>query len=174
MEKDAQSRGILFDLKKLLQADRAWLEKVGEVFEESREVARETGLELHLPELVPRAERLCRFIQEGGAFVSWDGRVHPCHFLWHRCSCVTGGWAQTVRPKVFGSLAEKGILEIWNAPAFRAFRQGAQGYDHCDCINCSQAPGDYVQTEAFEQDCHINKEPCGSCLWCTGLFQCLR
>ncbi len=173
MEKDAQSQGILFDLKKLLQTDRAWLEKVGEVFEESREVARETGLELHLPELVPRAERLCRFIQEGGAFVSWDGRVHPCHFLWHRCSCVTGGWAQTVRPKVFGSLAEKGILEIWNAPAFRAFRQGALGYDHCDCINCSQTPGDYVQTEAFEQDRHLKAEPCGAFLWNTGLFQCL-
>jgi hypothetical protein len=30
-----------------------------------------------------------------------------------------------------------------------------------------------VQTEHFEQDCHIKNEPCGSCLWCTGLFQCL-
>ncbi|MEJ2699119.1 MAG: radical SAM/SPASM family putative metalloenzyme maturase [Desulfuromonadales bacterium] len=173
MKKDAQNRGILFDLNKLLQTDRSWLATVTEVFEESREIAEQTGLELHLPEIVPRAERLCRFIQDGGAFISWDGRVHPCHFLWHRYSSFSGGWAQTVRPKVLGSLAEKGILEIWNDPVFRAFRQGALGYDHSDCNNCSLAPCDYIQTDSFEHDCHLKAEPCGACLWSTGLFQCL-
>jgi hypothetical protein len=30
-----------------------------------------------------------------------------------------------------------------------------------------------VQTGRFEQDCHLQEQQCGSCLWCTGLFQCL-
>jgi putative metalloenzyme radical SAM/SPASM domain maturase len=173
MKKDAQNRGILFDLKKLLQLDYAWLEKVAEVFEEAREIAGETGLDLHLPDIVPRAERRCRFIEEGGAFVSWNGLVHPCYFLWHHYRCYASGWEQPVRPRVFGNLAEEGILEIWNDPAFRSFREGALGYDHPHCSSCTLAPCDYVQTEAFEQDCHVRAEPCGSCLWSMGLFQCL-
>ena len=54
------------------------------------------------------------------------------------------------------------------------FRRNVIGYDYPYCINCRLAPCDYVQTEAFEQDCHVKGEPCGSCLWCMGLYQCLR
>jgi hypothetical protein len=25
----------------------------------------------------------------------------------------------------------------------------------------------------FDQDCYLNGEPCGACLWRTGMFQCL-
>ena len=32
----------------------------------------------------------------------------------------------------------------------------------------------YGQTEAFEQDCHIRNVQCGSCMWCMGVFQCMR
>ena len=72
-----------------------------------------------------------------------------------------------------GNLSRRGIGEIWNDPAFRDFRAGVIDYDHSPCTDCSVAPCDYVQTDHFEQDCHIKNQPCGSCLWCTGLFQCL-
>ena len=174
MKADAASRGIFLDLKKLFAVDFGWLEQVREVFEEAQGVAEELGIELRLPEVVLRGDRRCEFVEEGGAFVSWEGGVHPCYFLWHRYNCFASGWSQPVQPKVFGNLAEQGILEIWNSPDFRTFRQNVVRYDYPFCISCGLAPCDYVQTEAFEQDCHINEEPCGSCLWCMGLFQCLR
>ncbi len=174
MKADAGGRGIFLDLKKLFNLDFAWLEQVGEVFTEARQVAEECGIDLRLPEVVLKGDRRCEFVEDGGAFVSWQGGVHPCYFLWHSYNCFASGWNQMVQPKVFGNLADKGILEIWNSGEFRSFRQNVVAYDYPFCASCSLAPCDYVQTESFEQDCHVNEEPCGSCLWCMGLFQCLR
>jgi putative metalloenzyme radical SAM/SPASM domain maturase len=174
MKTEATGRGIYLDLKKLFALDVSWLGEVQEVFAEAREIAAEHGMDLRLPEVVLKGDRRCEFIEEGGAFVSWEGGVHPCYFLWHRYNCFASGWTQMVQPRVFGHLAKQGILELWNSDGFREFRSNVLGYDYPSCAGCSLAPCDYVQTEAFEQDCHINKEPCGSCLWCTGLFQCLR
>jgi putative metalloenzyme radical SAM/SPASM domain maturase len=173
MKADAEARGIAIDLRKLLCADPARRAEVAAVLAEAQETADEMGLELRLPAEVPRHERRCDFVEEGGAFVSWDGDVHPCYFLWHRYRCFAGGWEQQVKPKVFGNLSRRGILDIWNDVPFRRFREGVLGYDHSPCNGCCVAPCDYVQTAQFEQDCHLREEPCGSCLWCTGLFQCL-
>ncbi|HEY6871820.1 MAG TPA: radical SAM/SPASM domain-containing protein [Geobacteraceae bacterium] len=174
MKREAGRRGIMIDLKKLLARDDRQVGEVAAVFAEAQQVAGQTGLELRLPEIIPREKRRCGFVEEGGAFVSWDGGVSPCYFLWHRYQCFASGWEQQVAPRVFGNLAERGILDIWNDPAFRAFREGVLAYDYPSCAGCSLAPCDYVQTAAFEQDCHIRNVPCGACLWCTGVFQCLN
>ncbi len=174
MKAEADQKGIYLDLRKLFAIDHRRREAVSAVFEEARRVAQETGLDLRLPEVVPKEDRRCDFVEDGGAFVSWDGGVHPCYFLWHRYNCFANGWEQFVRPKEFGNLRDKGILDVWKGKDFAAFRQSVLGYDHSHCSSCSVAPCDYVQTEAFEQDCHVKAQPCGSCLWCKGLFQCLR
>ena len=75
---------------------------------------------------------------------------------------------------MFGNLAEKSLLKIWNSPEFGEFRNSVLEYDYPACSSCSLAPCDYVQSEEFEQDCHIRTVPCGACLWCMGVFQCLR
>jgi hypothetical protein len=31
-----------------------------------------------------------------------------------------------------------------------------------------------MNTEEFEQDCYLNTEPCGACLWCMDMMQCLK
>lgn len=174
MKADAVRRGIFLDLKKLLGVDWERLEGVSAIFEEAGEVARKEGVDLRLPGIALREKRSCSFVEEGGAFVSWEGAVSPCYFLWHRYSCFAHGWKQLVQPKVFGLLSEKDILAIWNGRDFRAFRENVMRYDYPYCSSCSLAPCDYVQTEEFEQDCHIRNVPCGSCLWCMGVFQCLR
>ncbi len=174
MKDHALRRGVLLDLRKLFATDRTRLERVAAVFEEAREVARDEGLDLRLPGVSLAEKRRCSFVEEGGAFVSWDGAVSPCYFLWHRCSCFAHGWKQSVRPKVFGSVPGEGILEIWNGRDFRRFREGVLRYDYPSCASCGFAPCDYVQGEEFEQDCHIRDVRCGSCLWCMGVFQCLR
>lgn len=174
MKRNAETRGVFIDMKKLLTMDSRVNAEVEAVFDEVRAIAAETGLELRLPETMLREKRRCHFIEEGGAFVSWDGNVSPCYFLWHRYLCFASGWAQQVKPKVFGNLRESGILDVWNDPSFRMFRENVLAYDYPSCSSCSLAPCDYVQTEEFEQDCHIREVPCGACLWCMGVFQCLR
>ena len=66
------------------------------------------------------------------------------------------------------------MLRIWNNHEFTAFRRDVLAYDYPSCASCGLAPCDYVQTDDFQQDCHIRNVPCGSCLWCMGVFQCLR
>ena len=174
MKADAAGRGVFLDMKKLLSADRGRVDEIAGVFAEAEEVARNEGLDLRLPGVSLKEKRNCSFVEEGGAFVSWEGAVSPCYFLWHRYSCFAHGWKQPVRPKVFGNLGERGILEIWNDRDFRAFRESVLRYDYPYCSSCSLAPCDYVQTEEFEQDCHIRNVQCGSCMWCMGVFQCMR
>lgn len=174
MRADAMGRGVFLDMKKLLSADRGHVDEIAGVFAEAEEVARKEGLDLRLPGVSLKEKRKCSFVEEGGAFVSWQGAVSPCYFLWHRYSCFAHGWKQSVQPKVFGKLEERGILEIWNDREFRAFRESVIRYDYPYCTSCSLAPCDYVQTEEFEQDCHIRNVQCGSCMWCMGVFQCMR
>jgi putative metalloenzyme radical SAM/SPASM domain maturase len=174
MKAEALNRGVDLHVDRLLKCDQEMLRRVRHVFAEAEEIARANGIDLHLPTLVPTRTRRCEFIEGGGAFISWDGNVHPCYFLWHRYRCYIGGLVKYVRPESFGSLAEHSILSIWNTPAFQAFRQGVLNYDFPFCYDCSVALCDYTQFEDFEQDCHISPVPCGACLWCTGLFRCLQ
>lgn len=174
MKQDAERQNIYLDLKKLFELDTSWLNKVREVFTEAEQVAQEEGIALELPELLLKENRRCEFVEDGSAFISWQGDVHPCYFLWHSYNCFASGWQQTVKPRTFGNLASESLLEIWNAQEFKTFRENVTRYDYPYCSSCGLAPCDYIQTEEFEQDCHISQEPCGSCLWCMGLFQCLR
>jgi putative metalloenzyme radical SAM/SPASM domain maturase len=174
MKNDAGSQGITLHLERLLRRDEGWFRKVEEVFGEARQVAKEEGITLELPETAPRNTRKCEFVEADGAFVSWDGDVHPCYFLWHRYRCYIGGWEKHVRPLVFGTLREKDLIAIWNEPEYRTFRENVRRYNFPFCFDCSFALCDYVQGEDFEQDCYVESVPCGACLWCTGLFKCLQ
>src|SRR5512133_155519 len=173
MRADAQHRGIPLDLKRLFAMDYARIEAVDVAFDQAREVARPTGLELRLPEIVPQGRRSCGFIEQGGAFVSWDGSLHPCYQLWHACHSYANNWQHPVRPRVFGNVVERSVLDIWNSPGFRTYRNNVLSHDYPVCAGCSCAPCDLVQNEPFEQDCYVNTEPCGSCLWNSGVFRCL-
>jgi putative metalloenzyme radical SAM/SPASM domain maturase len=174
MKAEAEQRGIMLDMKKLLKFEHQRLDEVSEIFAAAEEVAKRRGLDLRLPELALKEQRKCSFVEEGSAFVSWNGDISPCYFLWHRYECFASGWNQTVKPKIFGNLARQDILHIWKNPEFTSFRKDVLAYDYPSCASCGLAPCDYVQTDDFQQDCHIRNVPCGSCLWCTGVFQCLR
>jgi len=174
MKAAAEQRGVMLDMKKLLQLEQQRLDEITEIFAAAEDVASKTGLELRLPELALKEQRKCSFVEEGSAFVSWNGDISPCYFLWHRYECFASGWNQPVQSKVFGNLARQDIVQIWNNQEFTSFRNAVLAYDYPACSSCGLAPCDYVQTDEFQQDCHIRNVPCGSCLWCTGVFQCLR
>lgn len=174
MKDAAEQQGIMLDMNKLLRVEERRLEEIGEIFKAAEAVAQRTGMELRLPGIALKEQRKCSFVEEGSAFVSWSGDISPCYFLWHRYECFASGWNQTVKPKVFGNIWEQDIVQIWQNQEFTNFRNDVLAYDYPSCSSCGLAPCDYVQTEEFEQDCHIRSVPCGSCLWCTGVFQCLR
>lgn len=174
MKDAALDQGIDLHLERLLRCDQKMLHRVQRIFKEAGEIAGEKGIDLHLPNLVPTRTRRCDFIEGGSAFISWDGNVHPCYFLWHRYQCHIGGLTKYVRPESFGSLADSSILDIWNTSEFEDFRRGVLKYDFPFCYDCSVALCDYTEFEDFEQDCHVSTVPCGACLWCTGLFHCLQ
>jgi putative metalloenzyme radical SAM/SPASM domain maturase len=174
MKNDARSRGIALHLERLLRRDDEWFNKVDLVFEEARQVAAESGIDLRLPGTSPQNSRKCDFVEGKGAFISWDGNVHPCYFLWHRYDCHAGGWQKHVKPWVLGNLNERDIIGIWNDKRYRAFREGVLRYDFPFCFDCGFALCDYVETADFEQDCHVSAVPCSACLWCTGLFHCFQ
>lgn len=174
MKAEAEECGIFLDMKKLLNVDLDRIEELAEIFADVEAIAKREGIELRLPSITLTEQRSCSFIEEGSAFVSWQGNVSPCYFLWRKFQCYASGWKQQIQPKVFGNLKRGDILDIWNNAEFVDFRKGVLAYDYPSCASCGLAPCDYVNSDSFEHDCHIGNVPCGSCLWCMGVFQCLR
>jgi putative metalloenzyme radical SAM/SPASM domain maturase len=174
MVAEAAAQGVSLHLGKLLGSDESLVRRVGAAFEEASDIARREGIDLRLPASTPTRQRRCEFVESGSSFVSWDGQVHPCYFLWHRYSCHLAGVVKHVQPRSFGSLADRDVVALWNGAEARAFREGVLRYDFPFCYDCNHALCDHVQDEEFTQDCHLNTVPCAACLWCTGVFQCLQ
>ncbi|PLX93923.1 MAG: radical SAM protein [Desulfuromonas sp.] len=174
MKEEARLQDVFLNLQQLFDRDAEVTVMTERIFKQAQAVARREGLNLHLPALSPRHARRCSFVEEGGAFIAWNGDLHPCYNLWHNYHCYVEDWQRSVKAKVFGNLKEKSLVDLWNQNDFIDFRQNVLKHDYPYCSNCSVAPCDYVESEEFEQDCFLGKEPCGACLWSTGLLQCLQ
>jgi len=174
MVSEAIDRGIPIDFRNLIVEGQNESQKVSELFDVARQVAKEYNLDLELPALRPRKDRICNFVEDGSAFVSWDGHVHPCYFLWHRYVCYQNKSRKYVMPKSFGDLSQHNILQIWNSIDFASFRSEVVRYDYPFCSNCILRPCDLIRSENFESDCHTTTVPCGDCPWCLGLLRCLQ
>lgn len=174
MTEEARRSGIFLNVQSVMNSDSAAGKEIEAVFHAAVCEAEKLGIELSLPASVPSASRRCDFIESGSVFISWDGDVHPCHFLWHKFHSYISGWKKYVSPVSFGNLKDNDIINIWNSAEFVKFRDSVSGYDYPLCSNCGLAPCDYIYSETFEQDCYTNTIPCCDCQWCLGLFQCLR
>lgn len=171
---EAYSKNIPFHSRNLLAEDTAAIDEMAEIFEEARRTAQATGLELTLPALYPQFERKCSFVEDGSAFITWDGLVHPCYFLWHQYARFLNGRKQYVISKSFGDLSKNNIFEIWNNDSYISYRQQVTKYDYPYCENCNLGPCNLILSKEFEYDCYIINVRCGSCPWCMGLLQCLQ
>ena len=174
---DANRTGILLQGKEnLLSRDESFQRELVDTFAEASALAEEKGISLKLPEMVPKADRRCEFIESGSAMVSWDGNVHPCYFLWHRFNCYhkTRVVCREIEARSFGNLEKTTIHNIWNDPDFLAFREEVRRYAFSNCSNCNVAPCDFILGPDFEKDCSVATVPCGDCFWCMGTFNCLQ
>ncbi len=108
MRNDANEQGITLHMERLLLRDEEWFDDVARIFSEARRAAEEAKIELTLPGMAPRNTRRCEFVEGDSAFVSWNGDVHPCYFLWHNYACYVGGIEKQIKPWVLGSLQRPG------------------------------------------------------------------
>jgi putative metalloenzyme radical SAM/SPASM domain maturase len=173
---DANRTGIFLQVKNLLSRDESFQRELAKNFNEARALAEEKGISLKLPEIVPKADRRCEFIETGSAMVSWDGNVYPCYLLWHKFNCYhkTRVVCREIEARSFGSLGKTTVHDIWNDPGFKAFREEVRSYAFSYCSNCNVAPCDFILGPEFENDCSAATVPCGDCFWCMGMFNCLQ
>ncbi len=111
----------------------------------------------------------CRFAHEGYAAVRWDGEVAPCLSLLHSHPEYVHGRRKAVTHHSFGNFHEQPLTEIWQSPAFTAFRAQLCDWDFSPCTTC----GGCERFPANFEDCTGNGFPtCGGCLWAQGFVQC--
>jgi MoaA/NifB/PqqE/SkfB family radical SAM enzyme len=119
--------------------------------------------------LEPRRRGLCPFLQRRSAAVRWDGRLGPCLPLLHSHTVCLNGHQRVWPDFSFGSLGERGLREIWDDPAYRAFRRKLDEFAFAPCSTCNSCDLPSINGE----DCFGNSHPaCGGCLWSQGFIQC--
>jgi MoaA/NifB/PqqE/SkfB family radical SAM enzyme len=118
---------------------------------------------------VMRKKRYCRFIEEGNAFVRYDGDVSPCMALLHSGVTFLEGTKRTIHHHSFGNVKDQGLQDIWGSKEYSEFRDRVRTFDFSPCIQC----GGCENREDNCRDCLGNQKPtCGACLWSEGIISC--
>jgi len=110
----------------------------------------------------------CPFIQAESLAVSWDGHISPCVPLLHSYACYARGREKQIKCHHVGQLPDQPLQDIWNEPAYAAFRKRVRKFDFPSCPDC-----DCYMADNNEADCQGNPFPvCGDCLWARGIIRC--
>ncbi len=175
LQEEARQQQIWVHLRSLLEWDRRDLSSVRAVCAEAEQAARDAGLDLRMPPMMALDQRRCHFIADSAAFVTAQGDVCPCQFLWHGSMCHLDGGDKRIRPWRFGNLHETPLEKIWCSADYTAFRKEVLEDAYPYCSNCPFVPCEDISCKSyeFEYDCLGSTVPCGHCLWNMGALQCL-
>jgi MoaA/NifB/PqqE/SkfB family radical SAM enzyme len=111
----------------------------------------------------------CPFVESGAAAISWEGSFSPCLPLLHSHASFLDRRPRFSRRYVVGSLAERDLAQLWNAPDHVNFRERVRHFSFSPCTFC----GGCELSQTNEEDCMGNSFPtCGGCLWAQGIIQC--
>ena len=111
----------------------------------------------------------CPFVESGATAVGWDGNLSPCLPLMHNHVSFLDEQRRFSRRYVVGSLVERNLKDLWNAPEYQAFRERVQEFVFSFCTHC----GGCDLAQGNEEDCFGNTFPtCGGCLWAQGVIRC--
>ncbi|MEK7810037.1 MAG: radical SAM protein [Chloroflexota bacterium] len=112
---------------------------------------------------------VCNFIESGSMSIGWDGGVSPCLPLLHTHYSYLHNKVRQSRKHVIGNVRLRSVSDLWEDPAYMAYRERVQSFAFAPCTFC----GGCDLSEANEEDCMGNVFPaCGGCLWAQGLIQC--
>lgn len=170
----ALEKDLYINLFHLLDEDAGYYKKVHTLFEEARQTAEQFNLDLTLPAIRPKTDRYCPFVEEDAMFVTWEGQVSPCYFLWHGYTTMRAGYIKTVNPVFFGNVKETDPKSIWTGEDYAGFRTKVKNYDYPNCHAWCETRCDYVLDDPFYQDCFINDIPCCDCQWNLGFLNCMN
>lgn len=172
---EAGEQAIWLNVKKLARLDAPEHSSWQKYLDEAAVIAGRFGVDISLPPLYATTKRMCRFMEDDAMFIDVNGLVMPCHSLWHTQTLYMDGEVKHLERRVFGSLAEQDVSEIWNNEEYRKFRQEALAYDYPFCHGCSLGPCPDItgETTPFVNDCFGTSVPCGHCLWCYDGIRCL-
>lgn len=175
MQDEATSQEVWLNLRSLLEWDKIESAELEEVCLQAGVIALEESIDLRMPPLRAHDERSCHFVDQGAAFITAQGDVSPCPFLWRKYACQMDGGRKYIQPWYYGNLHDAELGDIWRSREFSDFRREVLQYEYPYCSNCSFVPCDDIIGEAypFEYDCLGHSIPCGHCLWCMGGLQCL-
>lgn len=111
----------------------------------------------------------CPFIENGSAFIKWNGEIVPCMQLLHSSYTYLYDEKRTVYGYSFGNIKEKSLSDIWNGDAYIKFREKVKNFEFPDCTLCDGCDA----RKENKTDCMYNQMPtCGACLWAQGVARC--
>ncbi len=112
---------------------------------------------------------VCPFVREGTTFIRYDGEVVPCMQLLHNSYTYLYEEQRKVYRYAYGNIRTQDLKEIYNSPAYQAFRVRVENFEFPCCTLCM---GCEDRKENLT-DCAYNQAPtCGACLWAQGLIRC--
>ncbi len=127
------------------------------------------GLQFSNGRASTRREDTCPFVENGSTSIRWDGRVSPCLPLLHSHAAYLGDRRREIRESSFGSMRERSLPQIWDDPAYLAFRRRVQEFDFPPCLRCNGC--DLIDSN--QEDCFRSAPPaCGGCVWAQGFVLC--
>ncbi len=170
----ALEKDLYINLFHLLDEDAGYYKKIHTLFEEAGQTAEQFNLDLTLPVIRPKTDRYCPFVEEDAMFVTWEGLVSPCYFLWHGYTTMRAGYTKTVNPLFFGNVKKTDPKSIWTGEDYAGFRTKVKNYDYPNCHAWCETRCDYVLDDPFYQDCFINEIPCCDCQWNLGFLNCMN
>lgn len=173
--KEARHSDIRLNFNHIKPINSKRSEEIKAVLEQARKISLNNGIELHLPQLHANHHRECRFLRDKTTFISANGDVTPCHFLWHTYSTRVFSENIQVRKRVFGNICEQPLEDIWLNKQYKIFRAEAEQYEYSSCWSCPQGPCASLVSDDSEyaNDCFGSQVPCGHCQWNLGGIRCL-
>ncbi len=115
------------------------------------------------------ANDVCGFVEGGATAIGWDGSLSPCLPLLHNQISYLRERKRTMLRHIVGNVREHSLLDLWNEPAYIAYRERVQGFAFPACTFC----GGCDMLDSNQEDCIGNEFPvCGGCLWSQGVIRC--
>jgi hypothetical protein len=177
MRQEAKEKNLSLHFPNLVAQSSRDRGEVEAHFQEARLSACNRGINLFLPPLYAQVngQRRCPFIDDDAVFIDKNGKVMPCHFLWHTCPSRVNHSAIQVKKRVIGSILEESLETIWQNAAYAAFRAEAGQNEYAPCWSCTSSPcADLVNANLLDMnDCYGSHVPCGHCMWSIGWLKCL-
>ena len=90
--------------------------------EQAKKRAVELGVGLRLYELQPRQQVICEQHPVHNLYINWAGDVSPCITLSYAENRVFNGERVHVPCQIYGNVKTESLQEIWDNPAYAAFR----------------------------------------------------